>query len=219
MLGCPVGVLRRLLSGVSGVIRDRRARFSQIGVVFHNPHRYGELWCGAILPGKRANPSDQRRETKREIRVGRRLIGPGDHQFSSRHVPDPGRHRAPEKSFTRLGRPRGGGTIYRGQMAIARTQEGSVRPCGGFALSKRTLRSHGARSRQEHAAGTAGPQTRVRARLSLPPSRQETAGPSGSRIRPQAEGYLRAWLFLASARALRAGAIAKVASRLLAAEA
>jgi len=25
-----------------------------IKVVFHRPHRYGELWCGAILPNKRA---------------------------------------------------------------------------------------------------------------------------------------------------------------------
>ena len=31
-----------------------REMASNVNVVFHRVHRYGELWCGAILPSKRA---------------------------------------------------------------------------------------------------------------------------------------------------------------------
>jgi hypothetical protein len=59
-----------------------RARGLIIKVVFHRIHRYGELWCGAILPSKRASPSDQRRKAKTKTVAGRGHFRPGNHQFS-----------------------------------------------------------------------------------------------------------------------------------------
>ena len=44
----------------------------QFGVVFHSLHRYGELWCGAILPSKRAGKVTRgaKRKTKPETVEG-----------------------------------------------------------------------------------------------------------------------------------------------------
>jgi hypothetical protein len=89
----------------------------------------------------------------------------------------------------------------------------------GQSLSRRTIRDHGAGAVQELAARVVRSQARPRLWIPISASCQGLARAPGHCLPKAPQGHFRPRLFLASARSLCAGTLAKVPARFLAAEA